>query len=299
MLKIGVIPVTDANGQKHYLDVYDDGRAVLPDGTSRKLKKEVFDALMERYIQTAKENPAEENLASRSAESAPVSNRVQVECATEPSALQSTEGEGEQREVKQHANTDMPKEVMPDKKEDGASKNQHEDPISNDLLCKSDFSGNTNGESVNNEHGNIPLQAQKADKTEAENPDNSDCPPAEEMNKQSEANQPESTQEDKPAKKGKKHSKRILATVLALTMIITTLSGVGYLIYQRGGFSKGAFEISDGQQVIDVNGVVQIEYYAVITDGNGEQHQVKLSSLTLDDLQLKSILDASGRNMLN
>ena len=43
---------------------------------------------------------------------------------------------------------------------------------------------------------------------------------------------------------------------------------------------------------------MKIEYYAVITDSNGVEHEIKLSSMTLDDMELKAMEDSSGHSIL-
>ena len=83
-------------------------------------------------------------------------------------------------------------------------------------------------------------------------------------------------------------------------MLSASLVGAaGFLAYQRGGLFNDVLQMVDkGQQVISTEGVMKIEYYAVITDSNGVEHEIKLSSMTLDDMELKAMEDSSGHSIL-
>lgn len=90
-----------------------------------------------------------------------------------------------------------------------------------------------------------------------------------------------------------------MSVFLVVVLSASLVGAAGFLAYQRGGLFNDVLQMVDkGQQVISTEGVMKIEYYAVITDSNGVEHEIKLSSMTLDDMELKAMEDSSGHSIL-
>ena len=307
MKKIGIIPFTDANGQKHLLDVYDDGRAVLPDGSSRKLKKEIFDALMKQYNAASSSDKINEPLMQiEHRDEAERESKMQEDAPAAPDESHTTIAVAKpahkkplrlpQKEPPVQALKDFAEQQMPVVSSDEQPADSAEDRPQKNVSSNLESKITVEKKPADSDISNIG-QANPTDTADGfvKGTDTSNSV-SEKDDEEPRAKKKWKKQEEKN-KKGR--SKKVAAILVSLAFIVSLLGGAGYIVYKRGGIFNSAFQMMDGQQAINTNGVVKIEYFAVITDANGIEHQVKLSSLTLNDLELTSIEDASGRSMLN
>lgn len=277
--KIGTIPFTDSNGIKHYLAVEEDGRVVLPDGSVRKIRKEIMDKLL-----TQQRNQEATEIAKRSderrrdvrdggadshaaAENAQHGNSLEEQSNLHPESNRKTDAVNTESEPK---NT-----IVPDS----------EDTNDKASVCQSNDSGNQTA-------GKEKLEESYAD------PDVDAR--GEGVAKSKESDSKLDSAETNHKKQSKQKSvKRIVVIALAIIFAISALSAVGLQIYRRGGIFNDVLKMVDSSgNAVDTDGVMRIDYYAVITDSNGVQHEVKLSSLTLSDRELIAMVDSSGQSML-
>lgn len=257
MSKIGTIPFTDSNGTKHYLEVHEDGSVILPDGSVRKIRKEILEKLLEQRSQQEQLN----NATATAPEPTGPDKTKPATAADNPSS------DGTLDRDAANAKVDAP-ELRDDRQyNDEQPDNPKPEP-----------------ESANNL--NLP-----APEEESKSKEKSKAAKKEKVKKE------KAKKEKDPAKQ--KKIKKAVSVFLVVVLSASLVGAAGFLAYQRGGLFNDVLQMVDkGQQVISTEGVMKIEYYAVITDSNGVEHEIKLSSMTLDDMELKAMEDSSGHSIL-
>lgn len=285
---------TTYNGEKIQVDVYADRSVILPDGTVRKVKQEVVDALIAKN-QAMNPAPAAQTPASTIVRMAPAKPRM---TPPEPSQEQVQQG----YDAQMTAPADMPAQDIPA-------------PVAQDPAAEQNTADKKQmfHKGKGKDKKNVPADKKRGKAKAA---------PAEV--------QGEGFDGGMPVEKPKKKSKAgvIVAVVLAavigggalgyayvpavydgvnnvLTAVTGKQVGVPAPIPSNTGdgntptVSQPQLQQSSGTSEnalngIDLSGDVTIEFYATVRTADGREYKVPLSSANLTDGNLKSLLDGSG-----
>lgn len=289
---------TTYNGEKIQVNVYADRSVILPDGTVRKVKQEVVDALIAKNQAM---NPASTIVRMAPAKprmTQPEPNQEQVQ---QPAA-QVQEPAQQGYDTQMNAPADMPAQDIPA-------------PVAQDPAAEQNASDKKRmfhkGKGKDKKNAHADKKRGKAKSAPAEV-------------------QGEGFDGSMPAEKPKKKSKAgvIVAVVLAavigggalgyayvpavydgvnnvLTAVTGKQVGVPAPIPSNTGdgnaptVSQPQLQQSSGTSEnalngIDLSGDVTIEFYATVRTADGREYKVPLSSANLTDGNLKSLLDGSG-----
>lgn len=310
------------NGEKVQVDVYADRSVILPDGTVRKVKQEVVDALIAKN-QAMNPAPTAQNPAPTIVRMAPVKPRT-----PQPEPIQ--EQVQQPAAPVQEPFQPQPSSTQPNTSVSGM---QYQNaPIQQNYDVQENTPANMPAQDV-------PTPAAQAPAAEQDVPDKKRVfhkgkdkknPPADKKHGKTAPAEMQGVgpNGNVPAKKPKKKSKAgiIVAVVLAAVIggsalgyayvpafydgvnnVLTALTGkqVGVpapIPSTTGNVNTPA--VSQPQQNntnsingIDMSGDVTIEFYATIRTADGREYKVPLSSANLTDGNLQSLLDGSGFTM--
>ena len=319
------------NGEKVQVDVYADRSVILPDGTVRKVKQEVVDALIAKN-QAMNPAPVAQNPAPTIVRMAPVnphttpSEPVQEQVQQPTAPVQEPSQPSYQPLMQESVQPQQPF-VQPNAPVLGM---QHQNES---VQQSSEVPENTPTEMPAQ---SIPAPAAQAPAAEQDVPDKKQMfhkgkdkknPPAEKKHGKTAPAEMQGggPKGNVPAKKPKKKSKAgiIIAVVLAAVIggsalgyayvpafydgvnsVLTAVTGkqVGVpapIPSTTGNVNTPA--VSQPQQNntnsingIDMSGDVTIEFYATIRTADGREYKVPLSSANLTDGNLQNLLDGSG-----
>lgn len=305
------------NGEKIQVDVYADRSAILPDGTVRKVKQEVVDALIAR-------NQAM-NPASTIVRMAPAKPRV---APPEPSQEQAQQPAEHPQQPAMPKNADVP------------DMQYQNEPVQQGYDAQMNVPADMPVQAVPASVAHAPAAEQNAadkkrmfHKGKDKGKDKKNAPADKKRGKGKGAPaevQSEGFDGNMPVEKPKKKPKAgvIVAVVLAavigggalgyayvpavydsvnniLTAVTGKQVGVPAPITSNTGdgnapavsqpqLQQGSGTSENALNGIDLSGDVTIEFYATVRTADGREYKVPLSSANLTDGNLKSLLDGSG-----